>query len=1421
MILLFAAFQLMNIKDGKMEILYRDDGKSRETIVCIPPSGKVNVDYQVEKTEGKITGTPLEIENPGFFRRNRILILRVAPGVKRMRIHISFPDISGSGDKDPADAVLEKIAVNGREGKRWKMEKPTKFFNSSIFTGSGLKVLTSKDAPYMVTYRMLEEAGFPVDENPRNYHLYYKGREIPIYIKGEEDGRMDPGDYIIFLGERPKGEKTWFYLHDTCNAYILVPEDSPGLRFVEYLPPPSGTPDTLETSTLHFEKDSVYEESFYSPYNWVWRTSQEGEVRIKIPEIDTSSSPLVRLTFTAFSYDPVEIFINGISYGSYYFSRYMPHTIEISLPPGRLVEENTVRWECASNVSLDWIEVTAGRKRLSNGYYCVFTGEGGKKTYRVDGFLLKDLMVVRKDGYMIKNVQVEEREGRFSVIFSDTIVCPSTYYVFSERLAEKPSGIEWIEPPDFLSPSFGKEVLVITGRKLLPSAIRYKSLRESIDSIEVAIATVEDIADVFYWGRMDSNMITPLLRYGFENWNIFPLYLVILGKGTYDERDIFKTGENIVPAKFRRMEGINFPIDYPYSFVTDDRYPDLFIGRIPATTVEEADAYLEKIESHELLPSYGPWRTEYAFLAGWGGGDNPEQEFEQFVEACEKGIRGHVEFPFKPVRIYQTPEEEINARIINEMDHGAVMFIFHGHGGREIIFAWHGFATWDVPRLRNYGRLPFLQIYTCLPTGFEVPGFRSVGEYAVIFPQVGAIGVFGPTGYSYPSDNVIFTNLTLYAYRRLEMRRLGEIVFYPKLLYPGKSGSYFHTLLGDPVVKLPLIKEEGELEITPDGDTLSLTIHIPGNGKGTVIFEDTLRNEIVSFPVDIKDGMCDTSIVMPESLPVNVWTRVYAHTDSGEFVTGSYFSPYGPFIGMPFVIPSFPAVGDTVKVGVRVKNPQDGVYLWYKLEGFPGFVRVSMFPSGGDTFMSGEILLTSSGSMQYYITVVDSSRTYRGPTYSIYIRRKPDLAFIGDSLLFELDSIPYVSALIKNAGESDAFNFGVSFYIQDPESGSIFLSRVVVDTLWSGSDKEVKIPWCGREGRLTLMVVLDDSSQVEEEDEGNNSLTETKIVPFFRLLPGRSREWHHPDGYISVKIESLSVGEEGWFMVKSIPYCVPEDEEGFSPVPFSGIARSFEVSWNVFFSTPPVLIFHPDTVGEVYHWFRDKWVKEKEYISQDSIIFYPENSGIYTIGTSEDRTPPFVSSLKDTVHTSTTCSFEWRIEDEDGIDVFIQPPRLEINGEEATGAIVLPDSLRNTNLIPLKAQTELDMGEHEITLRVYDVHGNLTEKTWKIRVFVPYEIEGVGNYPNPCRDYTDFAYTLSRDADKVKIEIFTRGGRRIVEKELSGEYAQAGYHVWRWYLVDENGNELANGLYFYRITAYFGGIKREKRMKLFILKTEE
>ena len=143
MILLFGLFQLLSLKDSKIEILYKDDGKPRETILCVPPQGRVEVDYEIEEGEKNIEA-PLKVEQPGFFRRNRILILRVAPGVKKMRIYIKFQDFSGVIQRDPGDDILRRIAVNGSDGKRWKMHKVKSSFNSSMFTGSGLKILTSK-----------------------------------------------------------------------------------------------------------------------------------------------------------------------------------------------------------------------------------------------------------------------------------------------------------------------------------------------------------------------------------------------------------------------------------------------------------------------------------------------------------------------------------------------------------------------------------------------------------------------------------------------------------------------------------------------------------------------------------------------------------------------------------------------------------------------------------------------------------------------------------------------------------------------------------------------------------------------------------------------------------------------------------------------------------------------------------------------------------------------------------------------------------------------------------------------------------------------------------------------------------------------------------------------------------------------------
>ena len=110
---------------------------------------------------------------------------------------------------------------------------------------------------------------------------------------------------------------------------------------------------------------------------------------------------------------------------------------------------------------------------------------------------------------------------------------------------------------------------------------------------------------------------------------------------------------------------------------------------------------------------------------------------------------------------------------------------------------------------------------------------------------------------------------------------------------------------------------------------------------------------------------------------------------------------------------------------------------------------------------------------------------------------------------------------------------------------------------------------------------------------------------------------------------------------------------------------------------------------------------------------------------------------------------------------------------------------------------ELEPGEHEVRLKVWDNFNNSSRTTIKVKVRqgAGTGIENVLFFPNPMRDSGGhFTYDLKEEASAVQIEVFSLSGRLV--DELAGEIRE-GYNQVAWI----PGADLANGTYLYKITA--------------------
>ena len=89
-------------------------------------------------------------------------------------------------------------------------------------------------------------------------------------------------------------------------------------------------------------------------------------------------------------------------------------------------------------------------------------------------------------------------------------------------------------------------------------------------------------------------------------------------------------------------------------------------------------------------------------------------------------------------------------------------------------------------------------------------------------------------------------------------------------------------------------------------------------------------------------------------------------------------------------------------------------------------------------------------------------------------------------------------------------------------------------------------------------------------------------------------------------------------------------------------------------------------------------------------------------------------------------------------------------------------------------------------------------------------------YPNPVSDKSGkLFYFINFNPDEVKIKIFDRNRRTIASRDILG---RKGPNEYRWDLSDDSFNEVANGTYFYKITARGTAGEAEKTGKIAVLK---
>ena len=290
------------------------------------------------------------------------------------------------------------------------------------------------------------------------------------------------------------------------------------------------------------------------------------------------------------------------------------------------------------------------------------------------------------------------------------------------------------------------DYLVISPSEFYTAAQTLAAYRSS-QGLQTMSVDVQDVYDEFNYGIPDAEAIHQFISYTYASWTQpVPSYVVLLGDGNFDPKDNLGLGEKShIPPYLADVDPWirETASDNRYVCVSgDDTLPDLFIGRLPANSLDEANALVSKVISYEQTPPSGSWASQMLFIA-----DNADSAGD-FAADSDVVADNYVPSAYSVEKVYYgithlTPESARTA-IPSSINSGKLIVNYAGHGSAQLWATEQLLTTGILATLTNTDELPFVAPMTCYEGYFIWPGHPSMAETFVRLPTTGAIASWSP-----------------------------------------------------------------------------------------------------------------------------------------------------------------------------------------------------------------------------------------------------------------------------------------------------------------------------------------------------------------------------------------------------------------------------------------------------------------------------------------------------------------------------------------------------------------------------------------------------------------------------------------------------------------------------------------------------
>ncbi|MCP4514996.1 MAG: hypothetical protein GY824_07190, partial [Delftia sp.] len=275
---------------------------------------------------------------------------------------------------------------------------------------------------------------------------------------------------------------------------------------------------------------------------------------------------------------------------------------------------------------------------------------------------------------------------------------------------------------------------------------------------------------------------------------------------SYDYRDLLDLDRaNYVPTQIIETASLGqTPSDNWFVLTSGaDLLPDMFIGRLTAQSVSEADDMVDKITYYENHSPDDAWNTQVLLVA------DDEPAFESIAEQQA----GLLPFYYTANKVYVDdyppgdPTDDISAAI----NGGSLLVNYSGHGVVGGWGSWSGgniFTRGSVAALSNRYKLPVVTIANCL-NGYFAGKNVSLAEEFMRRDDRGAAAVWAASGLGYSSGHRVLLREFYDAVFQDDVYALGaattaaKVAAYSQSSFWGEMVETF-VLFGDPATPLGL-----------------------------------------------------------------------------------------------------------------------------------------------------------------------------------------------------------------------------------------------------------------------------------------------------------------------------------------------------------------------------------------------------------------------------------------------------------------------------------------------------------------------------------------------------------------------------------------------------------------------------------------